>query len=51
MSYLGAHTELVAETELEHGILDFTPIHIPQDQTPFLYILGNSPPSKTNEQV
>lgn len=39
MGYLGAHIELVAETELERGILDFTPIHIPQDQTS-LHILG-----------
>lgn len=51
MGYLGAHTELVAETELEHGILDFAPIHIPQDQTASLYMLRHSPPSKANEEV
>lgn len=51
MGYLGAHIELVAETELEHEILDFTPIHIPQDQTASLYILRHSLPSKANEQV
>lgn len=33
MGYLGVRAELVAETELGHGILAFTPIHIPQDQT------------------
>lgn len=36
IGYLGAHTELVVETELEHGILDFLPILIFQAQTPSL---------------
>lgn len=46
MCYLEAHIELVAETELEHGILEFTPIHVPQDQTvPCLY-LGIQCPEK-----
>lgn len=38
MGCLEAHTELVAETELEYGILDFLPIHIFQAQTPSLCI-------------
>lgn len=47
MSYLGAHTELVAELEI--GILDFTPMHIPQDQTASLCLLRHSLSSKANE--
>lgn len=51
MVYLEAHTELVAEAKLEHGILDFTPVHIPQDQTVSVHILRHSLHSKASGQV
>lgn len=51
MCYLGVQSDLVAEKKLEHGILDFTPVCIPQDQTVFLHILRHSLPSKASEQV
>lgn len=51
MYYLGAYSELVAEKKLEHGILDFTPVHVRQYQTVFLHILRYSLPLKASEQV